>query len=107
MKYLILCSTLLLFQTVTTFAEDIPILVLNENKSRVQKVSITEEDYSSFLNKSLNKALKKNQFKKYSNDFELDYLVIGMSTDVRVGFFSWNLSASSGVEYHLKVVPNE
>ncbi len=107
MKLLLLLTLLSFFQPAVVFAEEISILVLHENtksqQNNIKKINISEKRYSSFLNNSLKRALRKKQFKRPSKDFDLDYLVIGMSTDVRVGFFSWNLSSSSAVEYHLKV----
>jgi hypothetical protein len=111
MKNIACFLILILSISTTVFGEEIPILVLHQDKgsdqSTIEKVNVSEADYSSFLNKSLKRALKKKQLNRFSNNFELNYIVIGMSTDVRVGFFSWNLSTSAAVEYHLKVVSDD
>lgn len=97
-------SILLIAFSSSLYSNDIPFLVLNKNGKDVKQVTISEHSYSRFINKSLRRALRKREARKVAPDYYLDFLVIGLATDVRVGFLNWNLSASHAVEFHMRII---
>lgn len=98
----ILITTLFLLNMMNANAS-LPFLVSGQD-GKVEQVEVDDSAYVDFIDTSIKNAAQKTQAKNINNDFEVNYVVIGMATDVRVGFWSWNLSASSAVEFHMKVL---
>lgn len=104
---------IILYSLSFAHAADVTVLTIDEGtksadaSSKIKPVVVNEKLYMNFLNNSLKKVLKSREFKRRSDEFRLNHLVIGMAADKRVGFWGWNFSSSAAVEYHLKVLNDE
>jgi hypothetical protein len=96
--------SLLSFSFVSLAKEAVPLLILSKDGEKANSVEMDVNNYSNFLNRFVKRSLKKRQAKLRSDDYELNMIVLGLSTDVRVGFLNWNISPSAAVEFHLKVL---
>lgn len=87
-------------------AKALPLLVPSPNGNQVSKVSISNKKYTKLLNRSLRKTQRniKKHKKKLPNDLKLQYVVIGLSLDIRKGFSALNFGLGKASEFHFKVL---
>lgn len=99
-----LISSLALLTSLTLTGSEIPLLTLNPKTKKVKKRTVSMDQYSTFLNKNLNRSLRRKRKLKSNNQYQLDFMVIALSGDARLGIFNFYASPSANFEFHMKVL---
>lgn len=90
----------------SSFAQssEIPILTYNPQSKKINKEFVSQQKYSLFLQKNLNRSLKGRKKLKSNRKYQLDFIVIALSGDARFGLFNFYASPSANFEFHMKVI---